>query len=180
MSHGYEEYKGCAAFSERRNFLKIIHCPSPRLGFHSAMSEESSLPSLYDLTYPDEESTFKPPMTLFFSPINYNSNTLGTQEGMLWMWDLNAYDGSYLLGTPDSAQPLPTPVEQDNMASHNIKRDMCYVLILPLLFLILPHLLTHPLTRLLIPGTASLLSLSSLIPFRLTLLISSLMLPPSQ
>ena len=52
----------------------------------------------------------------------------------------------------------------------------CHVLILPLLFLIPPHLLTHPLMRLPIPGTASLLSLSSLILSLLTLLISSLVL----
>ena len=88
------------------------------------MSEESSLPSLYNLTYSDEESTSKPPTMPFFSPINYNSNTLGTQEGMPSMWDLNAYDSSYLLGTPDSTQPLPALVKQDNAASHDVKRDM--------------------------------------------------------
>jgi hypothetical protein len=34
MSHSYKGYKGHVAFSERRNFLEIIHCPSPRLGFY--------------------------------------------------------------------------------------------------------------------------------------------------
>jgi hypothetical protein len=57
---------------------------------------------------------------------------------------------------------------------------MCYVLTLPLHFPILPCLPTHPHTRLLIPRTALLLSLSSLILFLLTPLISSSVLLLSQ
>jgi hypothetical protein len=57
---------------------------------------------------------------------------------------------------------------------------LCYILNLPLLFPILPHLLTHLHTRLLIHRTALLLSLTSLIPFLLIPLTSSLALPLSQ
>jgi hypothetical protein len=53
----------------------------------------------------------------------------------------------------------------------------CYVLILPILFLIPLHLITHPHTRLLIPGTALLSSLTSLMLFLLTLLTFSPALP---
>ena len=53
----------------------------------------------------------------------------------------------------------------------------CYVLTLPLLFLIPPCLLTHLPMKHLILGTALLLSLTSLIPFLLTPLTSSLALP---
>jgi hypothetical protein len=56
----------------------------------------------------------------------------------------------------------------------------CYILSLPLLFLIPPHLLTHPHIRLLIPGTVLLLSPSSLISFPHNLLTFSLVLLPSQ
>jgi len=52
-----------------------------------------------------------------------------------------------------------------------------YILTLPLLFLIPPHLFIHLPMRLLIPGTALLLSPTSLIPFLLIPLISSLALP---
>jgi hypothetical protein len=47
----------------------------------------------------------------------------------------------------------------------------CYIPTLPLLFLIRPYLLTHLSMRLLISGTVLLLSLTSAIPFSLTLLI---------
>jgi len=54
----------------------------------------------------------------------------------------------------------------------------CYVLTLPLLFLIPLHLFTHPHMKLPIPGTALLSSLNSPILFLPTLLISSLALLP--
>ena len=53
----------------------------------------------------------------------------------------------------------------------------CYILSLPLLFLIQPCPSAHLLTRLLIPGTALLSSLISLIPFPLILLRFSLISP---
>ena len=55
----------------------------------------------------------------------------------------------------------------------------CYVLTLPLLFLIPHHPFTPLPTKPLIPGTALQSSLTSPIPFLLTLLISSLALPLS-
>jgi hypothetical protein len=56
----------------------------------------------------------------------------------------------------------------------------CYDLILPLLFLTPLHLFIHLPTKLLIPGTALLLSLTSLILFPLTPLTSSPALPQNQ
>jgi hypothetical protein len=57
------------------------------------------------------------------------------------------------------------------------KEGFCYILTLPLLFLTLLHLPTCPHIRLLIPGTALLLSLTFPILFPLTLLISFPALP---
>jgi hypothetical protein len=57
---------------------------------------------------------------------------------------------------------------------------MCYVLTLPLLFLILPRLFTPLVTRLLIPGTALLWSLTSLTSSQPILLISFHALPLNQ
>jgi len=53
----------------------------------------------------------------------------------------------------------------------------CYILTLPLLFLTPLHPFIYPPTKSLIPGTALPSSLTSPIPFLLTLLISSLVLP---
>jgi len=60
---------------------------------------------------------------------------------------------------------------------HILHQHMCYILILPLLFLTLIHSFTHLPMKLLILRTALPLSLTFLIPFPLTPLISSLMLP---
>jgi hypothetical protein len=57
------------------------------------------------------------------------------------------------------------------------KGDKCYILILPLLFLILLHLFIHLPTKHLIPGTVLLLSLTSLTLFPLISLTSSPALP---
>jgi hypothetical protein len=66
------------------------------------------------------------------------------------------------------------------LSSQFIGHKLCYVLTLPLLFLIPLRLLTHLPTKSLILGTVLQSSPSSLILFQLILLISSPILPPSQ
>jgi hypothetical protein len=80
-----------------------------------------------------------------------------------------------------SGLEMPPPPSMGHGAhsykGHGTCGRKCYVLILPLLFLMPPHLLIHLHTRHLILGTALLSSLTSLIPFPLTPLTSSLTLP---
>jgi hypothetical protein len=69
-----------------------------------------------------------------------------------------------------------TPTADDNLDT----LIACYVLTLPLLFLILPHPFTPLVTRLLIPGTALPWSQTSLTSSQLILWISSHVLPLNQ
>jgi hypothetical protein len=83
------------------------------------------------------------------------------------------------LGSNGKQIHLRLVLQADILVERASRGDACYVLTLPLLFLIPHHPFTLLPTRLLIPGTALLWSLASLTLFLLIPLISSLTLPPN-
>jgi len=64
------------------------------------MSEESSIPSLFDLMYPDEDDVSEPTSPPPLSPINYEDMGAEKREYSPPIVGLNAYNGSYMVGQP--------------------------------------------------------------------------------
>jgi len=62
------------------------------------MSKESSILSLFDLMYPDEDDISEPTSPPLLSPINYEDMGAEKCEYSPPIVGLNTYDGSYMVG----------------------------------------------------------------------------------
>src|SRR6266851_3856463 len=72
------------------------------------MSKESSILSLFDLMYPDEDDISEPTSPPLLSPINYEDRGAEKREYSPPIIGLNTYDGSYMVGQ------LPTHQTNEN------------------------------------------------------------------
>jgi len=68
------------------------------------MSEKSSIPSFFNLVYPNKDSVSEPILPLPMLPIHYKERTLERDKHLPSLIDLEAYNNSYLIGQSATTQ----------------------------------------------------------------------------
>jgi hypothetical protein len=79
------------------------------------MSEGSSIPSFFDLIYPNTDSVIESMLPLLISPINYKDTTSERDKHVWPTISLKAYNNSYLVGQQLSATAVWLGLAQSSL-----------------------------------------------------------------
>jgi hypothetical protein len=87
------------------------------------MSEESSIPSFYDLMYLEEDSVSNPTLPPPLSPINCDGDVSDEGENTASTSHFEGYDDLYLVGGPCLVPPLSSSTNGNNMEPGGMGND---------------------------------------------------------
>lgn len=87
------------------------------------MSKELSIPSFYNLMYPEEDSVSDPPSPLPLSPINYDDDIPDEGENPVSMSHFEGHDDLYLVGGLCLVPPLSSSTNENNMEPRDTGND---------------------------------------------------------